>query len=64
VRSQRQLEIDHIHGFALGAGTTAEECRLLCRVDQVVSARQLYGDDLMNRYTRPKGGTCSEPVAV
>jgi hypothetical protein len=62
--STRRVEIDHIHGFAQGANTTAEECRLLCRVHQVVSARQLYGNDLMNRYTRPKGGSCSEPVAV
>jgi hypothetical protein len=59
-----QVEIDHIDGFALGGGTTTEECRLLCRVHQDVSARRLYGDDLMNKYTRPKGETCSEPVAV
>jgi hypothetical protein len=62
--STYQVEIDHIGGFALGAGTTAEECRLLCRVHQDVSARRLYGSELMNRYTRPKGETCSEPVAV
>jgi hypothetical protein len=62
--STYQVEIDHIDGFALGAGSTVEECRLLCRVHQDVSARKLYGDDLMNRYTRPKGGTCSEPVAA
>ncbi len=62
--STYQVELDHIDGFALGAGTTIDECRLLCRVHQDVSARQLYGDDLMNLYTRPKGGRCSEPVAV
>jgi 5-methylcytosine-specific restriction endonuclease McrA len=62
--STRQIEIDHIHGWALGAETTVEECRLLCRFHQDVSARKLYGDDLMNKYTRPKGPTCKEPVAV
>ena len=58
-----QLELDHVKGWALGAGTTAEECRILCRDHQDVSARLLYGDDLMNNYTRPKGPTCSEPIA-
>jgi hypothetical protein len=62
--STYQVEIDHVDGFARGGETTVEACRLLCRVHQDVSARQLYGNDLMNRYTRPKGGTCSEPVAA
>jgi hypothetical protein len=62
--SARQVELDHINGWALGAETTVEESRLLCRFHQDVSARMLYGDDLMNRYTRPKGDKCSEPVAV
>jgi hypothetical protein len=62
--STRQLELDHIKGWALGAETTVHECRILCRFHQDVSARQLYGDDLMNNYTRPKGGSCSEPVAA
>jgi hypothetical protein len=62
--STDQLELDHVKGWALGAGTTVEECRLLCRWHQDLSARQLYGDDLMNNYTRPKGPTCSEPIAL
>jgi hypothetical protein len=62
--STHQLELDHVRGFALGAGTTVEECQILCRGHQDVSARRLYGDDLMDRYTRPKGGACSEPVAA
>jgi hypothetical protein len=62
--STRQLELDHIHGFALGAATTVDGCRVLCRVHQDVSARRLYGNDTMDRFTRPKGGRCSEPVAV
>jgi hypothetical protein len=62
--STYQLELDHIEGFALGAGNTVDELRLACRPHQDVHARRLYGDDLMNKYTRPKGPKCSESVAV
>ena len=62
--STEQLELDHVKGWALGAGTTVEECRLLCRWHQDVSARRLFGNDLMNNYTKPKGPACSEPVAA
>jgi hypothetical protein len=58
-----QVQVDHIPGFALGAGHTAAELRLLCRVHQDGHARKLYGDDLMDKYTGPKGNGCSEPVA-
>jgi hypothetical protein len=61
--STYRVQFDHIHGWALGADTTVEELRLLCSVHQDVHARRLYGNDLMNTYTRPKGGGCSEPVA-
>jgi hypothetical protein len=61
--STRQLELDHVEGFALGAGTTVDECRILCRFHQDVSARRLYGDARMNDFTRPKD-RCSEPVAA
>ncbi len=61
--STDQIQLDHVKGWALGAGTTAEETRLLCRWHQDVSARQLYGNDLMNNFTKPKGPTCSEPIA-
>jgi hypothetical protein len=59
-----QVEIDHIDGFALGAATTVEECRLLCRPHQDVSARELYGDALMDHYTARNGDRCSEPAAI
>ncbi len=61
--STDQIELDHVNGWALGAGTTVEETRLLCRWHQDVSARQLYGNDLMNNFTKPKGPGCSEPIA-
>jgi 5-methylcytosine-specific restriction endonuclease McrA len=59
-----QVELDHIDGFALGGETSVERCRLLCRRHQDDAARELFGDDLMNNFTRPKGGTCSEPIAA
>ncbi len=62
--STDRVQLDHIDGWALGAKTTVERSRLLCAFHQDVHARALYGDDLMNRYTRPKGPGCSEPVAA
>jgi hypothetical protein len=62
--STYQIELDHIDGFALGGATTVERLRLLCKPHQDVHARALYGDDLMDNYTGPKGPGCSEPVAV
>jgi hypothetical protein len=62
--STRRIELDHVDGWALGAETTVEKCRLLCRRHQLDHARRLYGDRVMDRYTRnPKGDQCSEPVA-
>jgi hypothetical protein len=57
------VELDHVHGWALGAETTVDECRLLCRHHQDVAARRLYGNELMDRYARSKGPRCSEPVS-
>jgi hypothetical protein len=63
--STYQVELDHIDGFARGGETSVERCRVLCRPHQDVSARELYGDEKMNAFTRPKGGgRCSEPVAT
>jgi hypothetical protein len=62
--STTRLELDHVDGFALGAETTAAACRLVCGWHNDLDARELYGDGLMNGYTRPnRGEHCSEPVA-
>jgi hypothetical protein len=62
--STRQVEFDHVDGFALGGETSVERGRLLCRPHQLEAARQLYGEDVMGRYARnPKGRRCSEPGA-
>jgi hypothetical protein len=64
--STRRVELDHaVEPFAKGGRILKpEDGRILCAFHQDVSARREFGDDLMNTYTRPKGGTCSEPVAV
>jgi hypothetical protein len=61
-----RVELDHASKpFAKGGRIlTPEDGRVLCDFHQDVSARREFGGDLMNSYTRPKGGTCSEPVAV
>ncbi len=61
----RRLQLDHVEGWALGAETTIEGCRILCEIHNDLHARELYGDAAMNPFTRPKGGGnhCSETVA-
>jgi hypothetical protein len=61
--STYRLQLDHLDGWALGGATTVERCRLLCKGHNDRHARELYGNALMDRYTRPRGGGCSEPVA-
>jgi hypothetical protein len=64
--SRCRVELDHIEPFARGGRiTTPDDGRLLCKFHQDVFAREVYGDAIMDRYTKPKGGPhCSEPVAV
>jgi hypothetical protein len=63
--STRRVELDHaLEPFAKGGRILKpEDGRVLCDFHQDISARKEFGDGLMNCYTRPKGGTCSEPVA-
>jgi hypothetical protein len=63
--STYRLELDHVGGAALGAGTSVDGCRLLCKGHNLLHARALYGDAVMDRYLRPTGGPRSaEPVAA
>lgn len=61
--STRKLQLDHVEGWALGAETTIDSCRLLCAIHNDLHARALYGDAVMDRYARPKGAAGAEPVA-
>jgi hypothetical protein len=54
--STLRLEIDHVPPLARGGASTLEGCRLLCRFHNQLAARQVYGDDWMDRFTSGTGG--------
>ena len=59
--STLRLEIDHIRPLARGGQSTVANCRLACRFHNQRAARQVYGDDWMDRFI---GGTgITVPVA-
>ena len=59
--STLRLEIDHVVPRGRGWASTADGCRLLCRVHNMLAARQVYGDDWMDQFT--KGAKGNVPVA-
>jgi hypothetical protein len=67
--STLRLELDHITPRALGGPSTADNLRIACRVHNLVAARQTFGDEWMDRFTRPaplrgrgRGGVQSPPT--
>jgi len=48
---RRRLEYDHIEPLALGGASTIDNVRLACRPHNLLSARQVFGDAVMDRYT-------------
>ncbi len=49
---RRRLEYDHIEPLALGGASTIDNVRLACRPHNLLSARQIFGDAVMDRYAR------------
>ena len=47
-----RCEIDHAFPSAAGGPSTVENCQVYCDVHNGLAARQFFGDDLMDRYTR------------
>jgi 5-methylcytosine-specific restriction endonuclease McrA len=47
---RRKLQFDHIEPLALGGKSTLENVRLACRPHNLLAARQVFGDALMDRY--------------
>jgi 5-methylcytosine-specific restriction endonuclease McrA len=47
---RRKLEFDHIEPVALGGKSTLENIRLACRPHNLVAARQVFGEAVMDRY--------------
>jgi hypothetical protein len=54
---RRKLEFDHIEALALGGKSTLENVRLLCRSHNLLAARQVFGDELMDRYAPGRSPT-------
>jgi hypothetical protein len=54
--STYMVEIDHVQPKARGGPPTIENTRLLCRVHQEYAARQAYGNEWMDRFTRKRSG--------
>jgi 5-methylcytosine-specific restriction endonuclease McrA len=46
----RMLEYDHIVALALGGKSTIENLRLACRQHNLLAARRVFGDEVMDRY--------------
>ena len=49
--STLRLEIDHVVPRGRGGPSTVDNCRLTCAVHNQLAARQVYGDDWMDRFT-------------
>jgi hypothetical protein len=61
--STHQVELDHVVPRARGGPSTADNCRLLCRVHNDLAARQAFGNNWMDQFTggdpRRAAGTSS-----
>jgi hypothetical protein len=49
--STTRLEIDHVVPRGRGGPSTVDGCRLLCAFHNQLAARQVYGDDWMDKFT-------------
>src|SRR5512133_662635 len=49
---RRRLEYDHIEPLALGGASTIDNVRLTCRPHNLLSARQVFGNAVMDCYAR------------
>jgi hypothetical protein len=54
--STLRLEIDHVIPRGRGGPSTIDNCRLTCAAHNLLAARQVYGDDWMDQFTRGVGG--------
>jgi len=56
--STHRLQFDHVRPVALGGESTAGNLRLACSAHNLLAARRVFGDALMDRYApaRPSAG--------
>jgi hypothetical protein len=60
--SRTRVELDHIVPVALGGESTLSNMRLLCALHNALAARQVFGAQLMDRYT--SRGRSRDPVSA
>jgi hypothetical protein len=59
-----RVELDHIRPKARGGRSTVANLRCLCRPHNERAAREILGDDIMDRFTcNPRGTRVREPTA-
>lgn len=61
--STLRVEIDHVVPVALGGCSTVANVRLTCRRHNQLAARQVFGDDHMDQFTRPRSPPEAPPPA-
>jgi hypothetical protein len=61
--SEVRLEIDHVVPRGKGGASTVSNCRILCKAHNLEAARQVYGDDHMDLFTRSRPAA-REPVGI
>jgi hypothetical protein len=60
--STHRLQFDHVRPVALGGGSTVSNIRLACAPHNLLAARRVFGDALMDRYAPARtAGAPSEP---
>src|SRR5512133_2061542 len=52
--STHRLQFDHIQPFALGGESTVSNIRLTCAAHNLLAARRVFGDSLMDGYAPPR----------
>jgi hypothetical protein len=52
--STHRLQFDHVRPVALGGESTASNIRLACAPHNLLAARRVFGDALMDRYAPPR----------
>jgi hypothetical protein len=50
---RRRLEYDHVVPRALGGASTSDNVRLTCKGHNLLAARRVFGDAVIDRYARP-----------
>jgi len=58
--STHRLQFDHVRPVALGGESTADNLRLACSAHNLLAARRIFGDALMDRYA-PAGPSPASP---